>query len=114
MIHRRDLLLGLLLLSFFVVIIISALLMLASLSVNGVHVSEKSVAIIEIKGPILSPNFVVEKLERYITNKNIPAIVLRLNTPGGGVSATQEIYETVKKARKCRQEDYCINGSGFS
>lgn len=99
MIHRRDLLLGLLLLSFFVVIIISALLMLASFAVNGVHVSEKSVAIIEIKGPILSPNFVVEKLERYITNINIPAIVLRLNTPGGGVSATQEIYETVKKAR---------------
>jgi protease-4 len=100
MIHRRDLWLGFLLLSFFVVIIIGAFLILASLSLDGIHVSEKSVAIIEITGPIVTPRYVVEKLERYISNKNIPAVVLRLNTPGGGVSATQEIYETIKKARQ--------------
>ena len=37
--------------------------------------------------------------ERYLSEDNIPVIVLRLNTPGGGISATQEIYETVLKAR---------------
>ena len=99
MVQRRDLILGLSLLAVFFVIVIIIFLVLASVAVNGVHVSKKSVAVIEIKGPIYTPKFVVEKLERYITNENIPAIVLRLNTPGGGVSATQEIYETVKKAR---------------
>ena len=99
MINRRDLILGLLVLGFFSILVISALLILASLAMNGVHVKEKSIAVIEIKGPILSPRHTVDKLERYILNENIPAIVLRLNTPGGGISATQEIFETVKKAR---------------
>ncbi len=99
MINRRELILGLLVLGFFSILVISALLILASLAMNGVHVKEKSIAVIEIKGPILSPRHTVDKLERYILNENIPAIVLRLNTPGGGISATQEIFETVKKAR---------------
>ena len=99
MVQRRDLILGLSILAVFFVIVIVAFLVLASVAVNGIHVSEKSVAVIEITGPIYTPKFVVEKLERYITDENIPAIVLRLNTPGGGVSATQEIYETIKKAR---------------
>lgn len=99
MINRRDLILGLLVLGFFSILVISALLILASLAMNGVHVKEKSIAVIEIKGPILSPRHTVDKLEQYISNENIPAIVLRLNTPGGGISATQEIFETVKKAR---------------
>jgi protease-4 len=29
----------------------------------------------------------------------VRAIVLRLNTPGGGVAATQEIYEAVRRFR---------------
>jgi len=99
MVQRRDLILGLSLLATFFVIVIVAFLVLVSMATNGIQVSKKSVAVIEIKGPIYTPKFVVEKLERYITNENIPAIVLRLNTPGGGVSATQEIYETVKKAK---------------
>ena len=100
MIHRRDLFLGLTLLSVFAVIIIIAFIMLASLSATGIHLTEKSVAVIEVSGAIFSPEYVVEKLEKYIKDENIPAIVIRLNTPGGGVSATQEIYETVKKARR--------------
>lgn len=100
MVQRRDLILGLSLLAVFFVIVIIAFLILVSVAVNGIQVSKKSVAIIEINGLIYTPKFIVEKLERYIANENLPAIVLRLNTPGGGVSATQEIYETVKKARR--------------
>ena len=99
MINRRDLILGLIISAVFIIFVISALIMLVSSSMNGIHISEKSVAVIEITGAIISPRSAVERLERYITNDNIPAIVLRLNTPGGGISATQEIYETVKKTR---------------
>ncbi len=99
MIKRRDLILGLLISAFLTIFVIFAIIMLVSSAVKGIHISEKSVAVIEITGAIISPKFVVDSLERYITNDNIPAIVLRLNTPGGGISATQEIYETVIKAR---------------
>ena len=99
MINRRDLLFGIVLLSAVAIVVIGAFLMVVSVAMNTVHVSEKSVGLIEITGAIMSPKYSVEKLESYISNKNIPAIVIRLNTPGGGISATQEIYETVKKAR---------------
>ena len=35
----------------------------------------------------------------YIEQKRVKAIVIRLDTPGGGVAATQEIYATVLKAK---------------
>lgn len=66
---------------------------------NEVRVSKRSVAIVEITGPIMSSQAVVDKLERYSRCDRIPAIVLRLDTPGGGVAVTQEIYSTVLKIR---------------
>lgn len=111
MIQRRDLVLGVLLLAFVSILIVGSLLILISVTMGGIPVSEKSVAIIEITGPILSPTHTVEKLERYMKNENILAIVLRLNTPGGGVAASQEIYETVKKARRAGKKVYASMGS---
>ncbi len=111
MIYRRDLFFGVLLLSFLCVLVIAAFLMIVSVAVDGVHVSEKRIAVIEISGAIISPKSPVEKLERYITDKNIPAIVIRLNTPGGGISATQEIYETVRKARSAGKKVIATMGT---
>ena len=99
MLNRRDLWLGLSILVFFLVFVFLATLMLKTLSTDGFSVSQKRVAVIEIVGPIFNPMPVIQKLERYIKNDGIPVIVIRLNTPGGGIAATQEIYETVKKAR---------------
>jgi len=111
MIYRRDLFFGVLLLSFLCVLVIAAFLMIVSVAVDGVHVSEKRIAVIEISGAIISPKSPVEKLERYITDKNIPAIVIRLNTLGGGISATQEIYETVRKARSAGKKVIATMGT---
>lgn len=99
MLNRRDVWIGLFLLASIAGIVIIALLAMAIMSSDGLSISKKSVAVIEIVGPIMSSMPVVEKLESYIKNDNIPVIVIRLNTPGGGVAASQEIYETVIKAR---------------
>lgn len=99
MISRRDIVYGFVLFVFLSFIGLGALLILVSLTSDSIHISKKSIAVVEITGVIFSPDTAVEKIERYITEENIPAIVLRLNTPGGGISATQEIYETVRKAR---------------
>jgi protease IV len=60
----------------------------------------EKVAIIEIKGVILDPQPVVEKLVLFRKNENIKAIVLRIDSPGGGVGPAQEIYAEVKKIQK--------------
>ncbi|MFA6473035.1 MAG: signal peptide peptidase SppA [Candidatus Latescibacterota bacterium] len=100
MANRRDLIIGISIAAAFLVVVLFFMAIVSALTMKEIHVSKKSVAVIEITGAIISPSEVVERLEKYIRNDNIPAIVLRLNTPGGGVASTQEIYDTVLKARQ--------------
>ncbi len=57
------------------------------------------VAIVEIQGQIMDSRYVVQQLERWEEDGNIKAIVLHINSPGGGVAASQEIYDQVLRVR---------------
>ena len=59
--------------------------------------SGPKVGIVEINMPITVSKNIVEDLDYFNKKSNIIAIVVRLDTPGGGVAASQEIYEKVKK-----------------
>ncbi|MBI5416646.1 signal peptide peptidase SppA [Candidatus Poribacteria bacterium] len=43
---------------------------------------------------------IVDRLRKISKNKNVKAVVLRINSPGGATGASQEIHEEVKKLRK--------------
>jgi protease-4 len=60
----------------------------------------EKIAIIEVQGVILDPQPIVEKLIKLRKNEKVKAIVLRIDSPGGGVGPAQEIFAEVKKARK--------------
>ena len=60
----------------------------------------EKIAVIEVRGVILDPQPVVEKLVKLRKNENVKAIVLRIDSPGGGVGPAQEIFAEVKKAQK--------------
>ena len=55
-------------------------------------------ALVRIEGPIIEAKSIVEDINEHVKNTAVKAIVLRVNSPGGGVVASQEIYEAVKKA----------------
>ena len=57
------------------------------------------IAVIELKGVITSSENIVRQLKKYRENSSIKGILLRVDSPGGGVVASQEIYEEVKKTR---------------
>lgn len=57
------------------------------------------VALITVEGVILDSKEVIEQLEKHRTNPTVKAIVLRINSPGGGVAPSQEIYEEILKTR---------------
>jgi protease-4 len=59
----------------------------------------EKIAIIEIKGVILDPQPVVEKLIKFRKNEKVKAVVLRIDSPGGGVGPAQEIHAEVKKVQ---------------
>jgi len=60
----------------------------------------EKIAIIEVRGVILDPQPIVEKLVKLRKNEKVKAIVLRIDSPGGGVGPAQEIFAEVKKAQK--------------
>jgi len=59
----------------------------------------EKIAVIELKEEIISSEEIVRQFKKYRENKSIRAIVFRVESPGGGVAASQEIYEEVKKTR---------------
>ena len=58
------------------------------------------VAVIEVRGVILDSKKVIKNLKEAAEDHEIKAVVLRLNSPGGAVAPSQEIYEEVKKFPK--------------
>lgn len=64
--------------------------------------SEK-VGIIDIQGVISSSREIVEELDEFGKNPNIKAVIIRIDSPGGGVAASQEIYSAVKDLRQTKK-----------
>ena len=55
-------------------------------------------ALIRVEGPILDSKDTIDELKDYVKDPSIKAIVLRIDSPGGAVAPSQEIYEEVRKA----------------
>ncbi len=62
--------------------------------------SEKVVGIIPIDGLITDSSFVIQKLKDFRKNESVRAIVLHINSPGGAVAPSQEIWAEVLKTVK--------------
>ncbi|MBI5966251.1 MAG: signal peptide peptidase SppA [Deltaproteobacteria bacterium] len=60
----------------------------------------EKIAVIEIKGVILDPQPIIEKLIKFRKNDKVKAIVLRIDSPGGGVGPAQEIHGEIKKVQR--------------
>ncbi|MDY6791115.1 MAG: signal peptide peptidase SppA [Thermodesulfobacteriota bacterium] len=63
----------------------------------------EKVGIIEIKGVISDSKDVIHHLKRFREDKSIRAIVLRIDSPGGGVGPSQEIFREIRKTVKLKK-----------
>ena len=57
------------------------------------------IAVVDVEGVIISPGDTVKQLKKFADDDSVKAIVLHLNTPGGGAAASEEIYREVKRIR---------------
>ncbi|MGA7443147.1 MAG: signal peptide peptidase SppA, partial [Candidatus Sulfotelmatobacter sp.] len=55
------------------------------------------IGVVDLDGVILSPEPVVTQLKKFDDDSSIKAIILHVNSPGGGVAASEEIYREVKR-----------------
>ena len=65
------------------------------------------IGVVKIEGTIVESEPIIEKIIKFRKSKNIKAIILRINSPGGMVAPSQEIYQEVKKA--CREKKVVVS-----
>ncbi len=98
---RRPVLLGFMVLGVLLCLFVISIWVLSYLTSRDESFWGKDkVAILEIKGVILDPQPTIEKLIRFRKNEQVKAIILRIDSPGGGVGPAQEIYAEVKKTQR--------------
>lgn len=74
--------------------------LLTSVALDSGWLGGERVAVIRIEGVIMDSRETIEELRRFRDNPSIKAVVLRIDSPGGGVVPSQEIHTEVLKARK--------------
>ncbi len=57
------------------------------------------IGVVELDGVIFSPKIIVPQLKKFADDDSVKAIILHVNSPGGGVAASEEIYREVKRIR---------------
>ncbi|MCD6214814.1 MAG: signal peptide peptidase SppA [Candidatus Desulfofervidus sp.] len=60
----------------------------------------KNIGVIEIKGIIKTSQFNLEQLVKFRKNNQIKAVLLRIDSPGGAVVPSQELYMEILKLRQ--------------
>ncbi|HSL91768.1 MAG TPA: signal peptide peptidase SppA [Candidatus Limnocylindrales bacterium] len=58
------------------------------------------VAVLPVTGLIADSENTIDQLKKFAKDDSVKAIVIRINSPGGGVGPSQEIYEEVKKLKE--------------
>jgi len=62
------------------------------------------IAVVDLEGVILSPKDLVEQLRKYGDDSSIKAIIIHVNSPGGGAAASEEIYREVLRIRDVKKK----------
>jgi protease-4 len=92
---------------FFVVTLLVAVLLLSR--EGGLRIGGDRIAVIPIEGVIFNSKTVNEHLKNYGSDPRVKAILLRINSPGGGVAASQEIYDQIKWVRQEKKKPVVVS-----
>ena len=83
----------------FISLLIFAFLLLDNFSprsMNSLSENKDSmIGVVEVKGTILESKKVIKKLLKAEEDEDIKAIIVRVDSPGGAVGPTQEIYDEI-------------------
>lgn len=81
---------------YYILFIISAVIIFSLIPMELDFSNNPRFGIVTINEPITSSREIVEQLSDFNNDDSIDGIIVRLNTPGGVVAPSQEIYEKVK------------------
>jgi protease-4 len=58
------------------------------------------VQVVDVEGELVQSRPILEQLKRYEDSNSVKAILLNVDSPGGGVAVSQEIYTEIKRLRE--------------
>jgi protease IV len=67
------------------------------------------IGVVDLDGVILSPQPVVGQLKKFGDDSSIKAIILHVNSHGGGVAASEEIYREGKRIREEKKKKIVVS-----
>lgn len=67
---------------------------------GGSFFGKEKLAVVEIKGGIFDPKDTLDELNRVYKNDDLKVLLLRIDSPGGAVSPSQEIYQAVLRVKE--------------
>ena len=100
--------------SYWILGILIITIIFSILPFEDIFIGGSRVGVVEINSPIIDSKKIVEDLNYFNRKSNISAIIVRLDTPGGGVAASQEIYEKVKKISETSKKPIIASMGGVA
>ncbi|MCX5804848.1 MAG: signal peptide peptidase SppA [Proteobacteria bacterium] len=94
-----------------VVLVLIAIIFFGSMAVGiGDGMFREKIGVVEISGVIAESKDVMEDIVRFKEDDSIKGVIIRINSPGGSVGPSQEIYSEVIKL-KAKKKVYTSMGS---
>src|SRR5712691_10937992 len=95
--------------AFFLFVLAVFTLVYLSLHAGGDNTSLRAsfgdkIGVVELEGVILDPATVVQQIKKFGDDDSIKAIIIHVNSPGGGVAASEEIYRQVKRIHDAKKK----------
>ncbi|MGZ3742688.1 MAG: signal peptide peptidase SppA [Pseudobdellovibrionaceae bacterium] len=80
---------------------------------QSVLISKNSILQLDLEGVIMNGKKFMKKLKKYKNEDRIKAIVININSPGGAVGPSQEIYAAIKAIKEETKKPIICSSSGL-
>ena len=92
-----------------IILLVITLLIVIGIALVGYFISgdhrsggDNQIGLVNIKGVIVDARETVKQLEEMTGDPGIKGIIIRINSPGGAVAPSQEIYDEIKRVAKIK------------
>jgi len=98
--RKHPVLLGLIVVGVILGVFLLSILFLTRFGEKEAFARGDKIAVVDIKGVITSSRNIVEQIDNFTEDAGVKAIILRINSPGGGVGPSQEIHREILRAKE--------------
>jgi len=65
------------------------------------------IQVVDVDGELVESRPILDQLKRYEDSNSVKAILLNIDSPGGGVAVSQEIYTEIRRLRDKKRQNRC-------